>query len=273
MFMRIFTLSTLFFLFILSGCSNTSKKTYSLYSKIPSEQSDFNLPLPPTSSVGERNLKLWATVYYIYSAPPLKDNTTGRPFYNSKGEVISDNVSLRDWCLGAIEGTIKTTLNNSPVILNYASKSKGEKFVDCISVLNPSPERAWKFTFTGNSSFTKITSNYGKGVKNMDLIPYRTIAADNLSKNLKPGTVIFIKEARGAPIVLPSKTTVVHDGYFYVGDTGGAIKDNHIDVFCGITKTCLNTFAKSTPKHQFNAQIITDNSIINRLKEIHTPTL
>ncbi len=53
------------------------------------------------------------------------------------------------------------------------------------------------------------------------LAPFRTLATDQ--KVYPHGTVFFIPEARGAEIVLSNGRKIIHDGYFFAGDKGGAM--------------------------------------------------
>jgi hypothetical protein len=63
---------------------------------------------------------------------------------------------------------------------------------------------------------------------------------------------------------------MTHDGYFFAGDTGGAIKKNHIDIFTGIyTGNPFPEVIKSNESLTFEALIVTDMTIINALTEMH----
>lgn len=70
---------------------------------------------------------------------------------------------------------------------------------------------------------------------------------------------------------MPNGTKVTHDGYFFAGDTGGAIKKNHIDLFTGIFEG--NPFPeviRSNEKKTVDAYIVTDQSIIQSLTTAQT---
>jgi 3D (Asp-Asp-Asp) domain-containing protein len=105
-------------------------------------------------------------------------------------------------------------------------------------------------------------------VRNFALVPYRTIAVD---PNVLPyGSVIYVPAARGAAMVLPTGETFSHDGYFFAGDTGGAIKRNHIDVFCGeMPSNCFPSFIGSSDNKRFRASIVTDAAIVSALQSLH----
>lgn len=68
---------------------------------------------------------------------------------------------------------------------------------------------------------------WGRGVGNCPLKPFRSLAVD--PKRLPFGAIVQVKETIGMP--LPDGT--LHDGYFVTSDTGGAIKNDRIDIFTG----------------------------------------
>ena len=114
----------------------------------------------------------------------------------------------------------------------------------------------WKFSFV-----------FGEGIKGYKLIPYLTIAFDK--KHIAYRNVVFIPDAVWTEITKNDGTTVLQDGYFFAGDTGGAIKTNHIDVFTGIDGSHSFSFVKLSPKQKFKAYITTDELIIKELSETH----
>jgi hypothetical protein len=61
-----------------------------------------------------------------------------------------------------------------------------------------------------------------------------------------------------------------HDGYFFAADTGGAIKENHIDIFIGTAKT--NPFPSlilSKPSPTLRSFIIADPTIREAMERLH----
>jgi len=227
-------------------------------------QGDFLIPEPPAGS--GKSLQLWATNYYVHI---IESASQGIPFKNGKGEIISDNVTPKEWCLAAIEGTTMVPFNGDMVMLNYAGKG-GTSQVDCARSLNidaTKPGKQWILA-TGKSYFTRARGDYGDGVQGFKLVPYRTIAVD---KSLIPyGTALFIPKARGIDVTLPNGERVNHDGYFFAADKGGAIKGNHIDVFCGMVKSCLRSIATGNPAKTFSAVVITDSKVVNMLRKMHS---
>jgi 3D (Asp-Asp-Asp) domain-containing protein len=227
-----------------------------------SDQTAFDLP-SPSEGTG-RKVQLWATHYFIHQAKPA---AAGLPFKDSAGKLLSDNVSPRDWCLGAIEGTIYVQYRSMPRTINYSGKGMTSQ-VDCAAVLRINQSKKPWIASIGKSYFSLAKGPYGDGVQGYKLRPYRTIAVD---KNIIPyGTVLFVPKAKGSTIQLPSGVAVTHDGYFFAGDTGGAIKGNHIDVFCGNqSENCFPDFIASNPNQTVEAIIIDDASIISTLRQLH----
>jgi 3D (Asp-Asp-Asp) domain-containing protein len=222
---------------------------------------DFNFP-EPDSSVLFTPLSLWSTQYYIHE---FQSGGT-IPIVYANGESSGLFADTCDFCTASLEGTayVKDSLGNVTVI-NFA-KSGDSSFVDC--------RACKKYAFSkltveswGKTLWTK-SEGFGDGVKNYRLIPFRTIAVD---KDIIPyGTVIYIPKVKGKTIELPNGEQVTHDGYFFAGDTGGAIKKNHIDIFTGIyTGNPFSDVIQSNEKSTFEAFVVTDASITNTLTELH----
>jgi len=90
--------------------------------------------------------------------------------------------------------------------------------------------------------------SYGEGVKkNLCLLPYHTVAADN--KIHKVGDILYIPKAEG--LVMPDGT--LHDGFFIVRDTGSAfngIGPQRVDLFTGIDPDFNNVFSRAGFNHK-----------------------
>lgn len=206
--------------------------------------------------------KLWATQYYIHQM-----NSGGNiPFLNKNGDTLGVFGDTCDFCTASLEGTAYVKDSTGAVtVLNY--DGRGKSLVNCRqcskyknSTLNV---ESW-----GTVVWRK-TTGFGDGVLNYRLIPFRTIAVDPAF--IPYGSVIYIPKAHGAKIILPSGDTTTHDGYFFAGDTGGAIKKNHIDVFTGVYEG--NPFPEiiySNPKKTFECYIVSNTTIISGLKERHS---
>ncbi len=231
---------------------------------------------PPSG--GGKKLNLWATNYYTEAknnggSIPLKDKK--EKTFVIEGESIS--LSEKEWCHAAMEGSVSVVLRSGKkVTFNYAGV--GSMQANCAKYFSG------KFASTGKVKFKISASLYGEGVgiplskrKNKSinqgsysLVPYRTIGVDK--RKIPYGSVIYIASAKGTKVDMPDGSTFVHDGYFFAGDTGGAIKGNHIDVFTGDknTKSQPFNFVKSNSSGTFGAEIVTDKAVIEKMTSMHT---
>ncbi|MCR9203129.1 MAG: 3D domain-containing protein, partial [Halobacteriovoraceae bacterium] len=69
--------------------------------------------------------------------------------------------------------------------------------------------------------------------------------------------------------ILPDGSETVHDGYFFAGDTGGAIKGTHIDVYIGVAKKNPFSWVKSNSSGTFKAKVVNDPVIKQVLTDLH----
>ncbi len=211
-----------------------------------------------------KKLKLWATHYNIHCAHPINN---GFPLLNFSGEALGPRLSEQDWCRGAVEGTIFIKGRNKDACVYNFFKTGKRMQVDCSPYFSSLSSKVIRDA--GKSRFKIARGPYGDGVSGMILRPYRTIAVD--SDLIPYGSVIYIPDARGIKITLPSNRTVEHDGYFFAADCGSAIKKNHIDIFIGYsTENPFLSFVKSHKKARFDAYLIKDGNIPASLKNAHT---
>ncbi len=203
-----------------------------------------------------KTLELWATWYHI---PQLKSQETGIAILDKEGKPIGINLDSTDWCKAAIEGTAQVITPTDTVLLNFAGRSESLQF-DCRRCKRYAHYNGYEKT--GKVLWAKSTG-FGLGVRNYKLVPYRTIAVDQ--KMIPYGTVLFIPKAKG--VKLPDGS--IHDGYFFAGDTGSKIKGKHIDVFIGTSIRSPFNFIGSSPEHTFKAQVVSDQKIIEALKQMH----
>lgn len=217
----------------------------------------FNLPEPSASQI-IKEIPVAASRFYvkIVAADSSKDSI---PYRDISGSPISDKILPRNWCLGAIEGSISTTFNGKPVILNYVQTKNNPKFnVDCLKEVPIGSSE-----HDGKSRYKLTNAKFGLGVKNWFLVPYRTIAVD--PSYIRYGTVIYIAKARGKLITLPSGEKIHHDGYFFAGDRGNSekIKHERIDIFCAFDEKCLSDVTKSNDKIKYPmaAKVINNDKI------------
>jgi len=224
-------------------------------------QSDFNLT-EPSELAKLSKMSLWSTQYYIH-----KFQSSGKiPIVLSDGKKTGLYADTCDFCAAAVEGTayIEDSIGNITVI-NF-EKTGQHTFVNCRACDKYAKSKLSVENF--GKALWKISKGFGDGVLNYRLVPYRTIAVD---KAMIPyGTVIFIPKVKGKPITLPNGQKVIHDGYFFAGDTGSAIKGNHIDLFTGVFEG--NPFIdviQSNPTKTFEAFVVTEQSIIDSLLFLH----
>ena len=219
------------------------------------------LPQIQTEKLGQE-LSLWATNYYTPQIKnngkyPLKDMNDNIHKYNNEAAMIE----YKHWCYAAMEGSVRVSYSDgNKKTYNYAGIKSFQ--LDCSKYFKG------KYEATNRVRFIEVKSKWGKGVKKYNLIPYRTIAVDPTI--IPYGSVVFIPEAKGQLITLTDGTTYSHDGYFFAGDTGGAIKKSHIDVFTGSDKQSIFDFVQSTPSRKFKAYIVDDKKIIDPLTQMHT---
>ena len=215
----------------------------------------FNYEEALVSDLGEP-LLLWATHYNL---PELKDGTGDFPLRDVKGNELGPKFSLNEWCKIALEGSARITFLSGEVkTYNYDGIS--DLFsIDCSTF----------FLFNvSNSKFHLAKGDFGDGVGRYKLTPFRTIATDPLI--IPFGSVIYIPQARGTIIKTKYDEQIIHDGYFFAGDTGGVIKLNHIDVFIGTQKKSpFFSWIKHNNLSSFQAYIVKDQSIIKSLCDMH----
>lgn len=223
--------------------------------------SRFDLPEPAGNLQG-RAYSLWATYYYLHQAQAI---TLGNPLLDLSGKPLGAELSNRDWCAGALQGSV-VVMDGEKLLGTYNFVGRGTtQQVDC-SVYYP---RLPTVQETNKVRFKRSNTPFGEGVSGFMLVPYRTIAVDR--KLIPIGSVVYIAEARGQRITLPSGATAVHDGYFYAADVGKAIQGNHIDIFLGPSRQNPFPFVRSTADHTFRAVLIHDPQIQRTLESLHRP--
>lgn len=204
-------------------------------------------------------ITLWATYYYV---PVLNHAEHGIDLLDEHENKLGLKLESCDWCTAAIEGTVLVKKENKTYVLNYAGRSKKSQ-LDCR--LCTQYKDYDNYSKTGKILWT-ISSGYGKGVKNYDLIPFKTIAVD--SSVIPYGTIVYIPNAKGVGYINLLGVTVKHDGFFFAGDTGSKITGNHIDVFIGTALQNPFEFIKSNPKGTFEAYLTPDKKLPEETKNI-----
>ncbi|MBD2098359.1 hypothetical protein H6F90_25130 [Trichocoleus sp. FACHB-591] len=178
----------------------------------------FDLP-EPSDSIRSKTLILWATFYKVHRAQDIPD---GYPLLDMAGNNLGPKLSKHDWCHAALQGTVQVLdANGKPRTFNFAGRSS-EAQVDCSSLFRSLNLN--EIQGTNRVCFAVSKGTFGEGTNGFLLVPFRSIAVDRTK--IPIGSVIYISDARGQQITLPTGEVVKHDGYFFAADVGGAIKDN-----------------------------------------------
>jgi 3D (Asp-Asp-Asp) domain-containing protein len=208
-----------------------------------------------------REVTLWSTNYYtpVYTSKmngiPLKD-MSDNSLVNGVYPVL---LTKKEWCYAAMEGSVSIRFpSGSMATYNYAGTSSMQ--VDC------SPYFGDDFPGTNKVRFRAARSRWGDGIEKYSLVPYRTIAVD---PNVIPfGSTVFIPKAKGVKFMWLGET-FTHDGFFFAGDKGGAIKGNHIDLFTGTNKNHPFTFVTNKKSGTFKAIVIEKSDISIEMAKFH----
>ncbi len=199
---------------------------------------------------------LWATNYRL---PEYVDGSGDVPLRDAAGNELGPKIPLGEWCKSALEGSVRIVFKDGSAKTYNYDKTTDDFPNDC--------SKFYSFKL-GKTKFRVAHGSFGDGIGDFRLAPYRTLATD--PKLIPTGTVIYIPEARGAKIILPTGESVLHDGYFFAGDIGGAIKSNHVDVFIGSNEDSpFFPWITNTSKKPFKAYIVKDQDIITSLTELH----
>lgn len=244
----IFTLITCLFL----GASQSQDKN-PLDSKIKIDK--FNYAVAPIADLGDP-LLLWATNYHL---PEYEDGSGEIPLRDIDGNELGPKLTLAQWCRSALEGSVRIVFKDGRA-KTYNYDTTTELFPNDCSSFYP-------FNL-GKTKFKVSRGSFGDGSGKFRLSPYRTLATDPTV--IPTGTILYIPEARGATIPLSNGETITHDGYFFAGDIGGAIKLNHIDVFIGThNDSPFFPWIKNSSAITFKAYIVKDQEIIDDLTRLH----
>lgn len=185
----------------------------------------FLLEAPAEEATGP-DLKLWATHYHTPEVTPAAATISAAfPLIGRNGSPISAPLAHRDWCEAALQGSVSVRAGDTGTAYVFVD-ANGPEQANCdqwLGSLSDGVKNA-----TRRARFKKVNHPLGCGVRNLPLVPFRTIAVDPALIPLE--SVIFVPELRGRSFRYEGHT-FVHDGYLFAGDRGGAIKGRHIDVF------------------------------------------
>ena len=215
----------------------------------------FRFDLAPPA-LGEDDLSLWATYYDL---PEVVSVEGGQPLRDLDGRELGPRLAPAAWCDAALEGSVTVLEEDGPTTYNYAGTGPNVE-LDCRFF-------APAFPAIGRTRFRPARGPFGDGVRDWILVPYRTIAVDR--RTVPYGSVVYIPDARGTEVVLPSGEARVHDGYFYAADTGGAIKGNHIDVYIGPRETNPFGFVGNRRSATFPAYVVSEPGAEAILERAH----
>ncbi len=211
----------------------------------------FALPPPPPQTMGP-DLQLWATHYHTPEVTPAPETMSfAFPLLGRDGEWVSPPLRHKDWCEAALQGSVSVKQGSKATAYVFVD-SNGPEQTNCDQYLGNLSEGVK--TATRRARFMPVNHPLGCGVRNIPLMPFRTIAVDT---NIIPiGSVIFVPELRGRPFDHEGRK-LVHDGYLFAGDRGGAIRGRHIDVFMTDTgATPFEDIFASTSTRTFAAHIV-----------------
>ncbi len=185
----------------------------------------FVLPAPAPQSLGP-DLKLWATHYHTPIVRPAPETISAAfPLIGRDGASISPMLTQGDWCEAALQGSVSVRQGGKATAYVYVD-SNGPDQANCDEFLGNLSDGVKNAT--RRARFMAVNHALGCGVRNIPLMPFRTIAVDTDIIPLE--SVIFVPELRGITFKHEGQT-FVHDGFLFAGDRGGAIHGRHIDVF------------------------------------------
>jgi 3D (Asp-Asp-Asp) domain-containing protein len=219
---------------------------------------------PPQKRTKSKELTLWATYYNVYPATAVQG---GQPLLDEQGAELGPTLDVRDFCLAALEGTVKVTdADKRSVTYNFAARGKTSQ-CDCSPYVSGALSPAEKDAL-GRTLWEVAGAPFGTGERGMRLVPFRSIAVD--PRSIPLGSVIYIPRARGRTVTLPSGRVAKHDGYFYAADTGGGVRASHIDVFLGqCMENPFENFVRSDENDTFLAYLVKDDAIRLSLAKLH----
>jgi 3D (Asp-Asp-Asp) domain-containing protein len=222
----------------------------------PSQQAlNFILPAPEDEAMG-REMKLWATYYHMPTLRPSVSNVTARPLIGKNGNAISPPLSQQDWCDAAMQGSVWVDSGEGEPTAYMFVDSRGPEQMTCDKYFGDLSVRIK--SATKRARFVAFHHPQACDVRPIPLMAFRTIAVD--PARIKMGTVLFIPELRGLGFWNDGEL-FAHDGYVVASDRGGAIQDNHIDMFVDEAEgSPFPDLVRSNPRDTFEAYAVDKNS-------------
>lgn len=246
-------------LFLLAACATASTPTREpepLAPPLTAEERALGFVLEaPAAEELKRPLNLWATHYHTPSITPAAETISAAfPLIGRNDQPISPPLLHRDWCEAALQGSVSIKQGGKATAYVFVD-SKGPEQANCDQWLGSLSDGVK--TATRRARFMKVNHPLGCGVRNHPLVPFRTIAVD--PDMIPLDTVIYVPELRGRVFEMDGRS-LVHDGYLFAGDRGGAIKGAHIDVFLVESAAGpLEDLFASTASRTFKAHVLADD--------------
>jgi 3D (Asp-Asp-Asp) domain-containing protein len=215
-------------LFLLAACATASTPTREpepLAPPLTAEERALSFLLEaPAAEELKRPLNLWATHYHTPSITPAAATISAAfPLIGRNDQPISPPLLHRDWCEAALQGSVSIKQGGKATAYVFVD-SKGPEQANCdqwLGSLSDGVKNA-----TRRARFMKVNHPLGCGVRNHPLVPF----------------------------------SLVHDGYLFAGDRGGAIKGAHIDVFLVESAAGpLEDLFASTESRTFKAHVLADD--------------
>ena len=211
----------------------------------------FQLPAPAPDAGAP--LDVWSTNYVLHLAHevPAEDGHAllapgGTPF-PAEAPI---HLTAWDWCQAALQGSARIErLDGTVLVVNYATSE--HTALDCGPVLGHA-----KWRTQGRVRFGDAVGSWGDGTRGYHLVPYRTLATD--PEVIPTGSLVYVPSARGVAIPHPDGE-LVHDGWFFAADVGGAIDGVHIDTFTAADVRTDLPQVTNTPKNTVPAVIVHDS--------------
>lgn len=222
----------------------------------PSQQAlNFLLPSPDEAEMGAE-MKLWATYYHMPTLRPSVSNVTARPLIGRNGKAISPPLAQQDWCDAAMQGSVWVDTGEGERTAYMYVDSRGPEQMTCDKYFGDLSVRIK--SATKRARFVAFHHPQACDVRPIPLMAFRTVAVD--PTRIKMGTVLFIPELRGLGFWNAGEL-FAHDGYVVASDRGGAIQDNHIDMFVDdAAGSPFPDLVRSNPRGTFKAYLVDKNS-------------
>jgi 3D (Asp-Asp-Asp) domain-containing protein len=214
---------------------------------------NFLLDAPQTASGKE--LKLWATYYHMPTIEASQTKASGTPLLGKDGKAISAGLSVRDWCDAAMQGSIRISNPGGDPTGYMFVDADGPEQLNCDSHFGDLSEGIK--AATRHARFVAFHHPKACDVRAIPLMAFRTIAVD--PDRIPMGTVLYVPSLRGQGFWMDGQL-FVHDGYVVASDRGGAIKDNHIDMFVSDAASApFPEVVSSSARDTFKAFIVPAN--------------